>query len=79
MKFNLKKLLVFALVILLIWTVYNMFFGKIIEGAHVWCTAQTNSTNCRAKGCFWANPKPARTYTYRGKTITEPAYPGGCS
>ena len=30
MKFKLKKLFGFALVILLIWTVYNMFFSKII-------------------------------------------------
>jgi hypothetical protein len=87
MKFKLKKLFGFALVILLIWTVYTIFFSKIIEANidyNALCEAQTTAANCNAKQCFWSNPKPAepaKTMNYMGRVINvaaKPAQPGKC-
>jgi hypothetical protein len=54
MKFNLKKLFGFALVILLIWSVYNMFFSKTIEGLDLQCYKHhNNKTTCENTGCYY--------------------------
>jgi len=70
MKFKLKKLFGFALVILLIWTVYTIFFSKIIEGEITHderCKqfSNTNQTTCHNNRCTWISAKPEQPYIPR--------------
>ena len=83
MKFNLKKIFGFAFVILLIWSVYNMFFGKIIEGVETEddrckkLTAQGPDV-CWKSRCEWVNAKPAQPYIAKGvggRRYAQPAKP----